>query len=75
MNPPHDIARCEGRMSTAGLGHAGRVSVTITTGHAECVRCRRREPIEPDTDAPDRGYPHTSPPQFVDGRCPLRIAP
>ena len=25
---------------------AGCVAVTITHGHAECVRCRRREPHE-----------------------------
>lgn len=75
MNLPYDIARCEGRMHTAVLDHAGCVSVTITTGYAECVRCRRREPIEPDPDAPDRGYPYISPPPFVAGRCHMRIAP
>ena len=67
-----DIARCEGRTIRV---EAMETPEHWPAPHPECVRCRRREPIEPDPDAPARGYPYISPPPFVDGRCPKRIAP
>ncbi len=70
MNLPYDIARCEGRVTSRPMGQIASVRVTSTMGHAECLRCRRREP-----GAPDRPAPHMSPPVFVGGRCPERIAP
>lgn len=68
---PADVSRCGGRMHTAGLGQRGCVAVSITHGHAECVRCRRREP------APEghQWVAYMSPPEFVDGKCPRRIEP
>lgn len=69
MTLPTDIARCPGRIVTT-LGGIGGFRVTSTMGHAECLRCRRREP-----GAPDRPAPHMNPPVFVGGRCPERIAP
>ena len=65
-----DVARCPGRVVSAVHGF-----YTVTIGQVECVRCRRREPHTPATDVPERPLPHMSPPQFVDGRCPQRIAP
>ncbi len=66
---PHDTARCPGRITNRQLGQIAGVRVTSSMGHSECVRCRRREP-----GAPDYQW-HMSPPAFVDGKCPERIAP
>lgn len=68
MTLPYDIARCAGRVTTLSKPGAA-VTVTLTAGQAECVRCRRREPGHPERQT------HMSPPQFVRGLCPDRIAP
>lgn len=67
---PADRARCDGRITSRPLGQIASVRVTSNAGHSECVRCRRREP-----GASDRPTQHISPPQFVGGKCPMRIDP
>lgn len=67
---PNDKARCPGRITHRPLGSIAGVRVTSNAGHSECVRCRRREP-----GAPDRPTTHMTPPVFVAGKCPMRIAP
>lgn len=62
---PYDIARCDGRVASAVHGF-----FTVTVGQSECVRCRRREPGRPDGP-----QVYTTPPPFVDGKCPSRIEP
>lgn len=69
MALPYDVARCAGRVATLSKPGAA-VTVTLTAGQAECMRCRRREP-----GAPNRPTPQMSPPEFVGGLCHERIAP
>ena len=69
MSLPYDIARCEGKIASRSLGQIASVRVTSNAGHSECVRCRRREPGNPDHQA------YMSPPAFVGGKCPERIEP
>ena len=66
----HDKARCPGRITHCTLGSIASVRVTSNAGHSECVRCARRAP-----GAPDQPTPHMEPPQFVGGKCPMRIEP
>lgn len=72
MTLPHDTARCEGRITHRPLGQVGGVRITSNVGHSECWRCRRREA---STASPGAPQPHITPPPFVGGRCPQRIAP
>lgn len=69
MTLPYDIARCGGRITRRPLGQIASIRVTSSMGHSECVRCRRREPGAPDHQT------HMTPPQFVAGKCPMRIEP
>lgn len=69
MTLPHDIARCEGRMTNRAAA-AGPIAAALFPDNvlaSECVRCRRREP-----GAPER-QPYMTPPAFVGGKCPERI--
>ena len=61
---PDDVARCDGRITTNPTGFG-----TISVGQVECVSCLRR--------TAERGEYvwMMEPPQFVDGKCPMRIAP
>ena len=67
---PYDMARCKGRITSLPIGEITSVLVTSHVGHAECVRCRRREPGRPD--GPQVAI---TPPTFEQGKCPQRIAP
>ena len=69
MTPPYYYARCHGRMVTQKI--PGTVTaVTISHGHAECVRClRRTSPGRPEEPK------FVEPPPLVDGKCPKREAP
>ena len=63
MTLPYDYARCEGRMATSSHAFG-----SIAVGQAECVRCQRRtSPPSPYRQS------YIMPPQFIDGRCPMRI--
>ncbi len=68
MTTPNDITRCTGRISGHPLGQVGNVRVTSGMGHVECVRCARREAAPPDAVVPAM-----EPPQFVGGKCPMRL--
>lgn len=69
MTTPNDITRCTGRISGRLLGQIGGVKVTSNAGHVDCLRCARRDP------APlDAVVSQMEPPQFVGGKCPMRVA-
>ncbi len=69
MTLPADVARCTGHMASQHMG--GPVTVNISVGRAECVRCLRR------TSAPEPGQQpvYMQPPAWVAGRCEARIDP
>lgn len=60
---PNDIARCDGRISQAVSGYG-----TVLVGQSECVRCARRTAPRPEQ------FWLSAPPEFLDGKCPDRIA-
>lgn len=63
MTLPYDYARCNGRIAT--LDSTG---VIVTMGQAQCVHCLRRT-----SPGRQEGQEFMEPPQFVTGRCSMRI--
>ena len=61
-------ARCNGRIVQQKIP-GQQTAITISHGQAQCVQCLRR--------TAERGEYvwMMDPPQFVDGKCPMRIAP
>jgi hypothetical protein len=55
-------------MSARLLAQVGGIKVTSNAGHVECLRCARRE-APPD----DAVVQHIDVPQFVGGKCPMRL--
>ena len=68
MTLPYDYARCTGRIVTQKIP-GQTTAITISHGQAQCVQCLRR------TAGRGEHVLMMEPPQFVDGRCPMRIAP
>jgi hypothetical protein len=65
MTLPYDYARCDGRIVQQKIP-GPQTAITISHGQAQCVQCLRR--------TAERGE-HVlmmEPPQFVDGKCPMR---
>lgn len=63
MTLPYDYANCEGCMATSADAFG-----TTSIGRVERVRCQRRtSPPSPYRQS------YILPPQFIDGRCPMRI--
>lgn len=70
MTLPYDIARCPGVMVNRTVGAIAAALFPDNRRHSECIKCRRREHGHPDQPAP-----HMDTPQFVAGKCPMRIEP
>lgn len=68
MKLSNDTARCGGRIVQQKIP-GPQTAITISHGQAQCVHCLRR--------TAERGEYvwMMEPPQFVDGKCPMRIAP
>lgn len=63
---PADVERCEGRIVTTRTAFG-----KVYTGQADCLHCLRR--TTPRDIA--HTYSFITPPAFVGGFCPQRIAP
>ena len=68
MKLSNDTARCNGRIVQQKIP-GPQTAITISHGQAQCVQCLRR------TSERGEHVLMMEPPQFVDGRCPMRIAP
>lgn len=68
MTLSNDTARCDGRIVQQKIP-GPQTTITISHGQAQCVQCLRR------TAWRGEHVLMMEPPQFVDGRCPMRIAP
>ena len=69
MTLPYDKARCKGVMVNRTVGAIAAALFPDNRRHSECIKCRRREPGHPDHQT------HMDTPQFVAGKCPMRIEP
>ena len=66
MNISNDDARCNGRIVQQKIP-GQQTAITISHGQAQCVQCLRR------TAGRGEHVLMMEPPQFVDGKCPMRI--
>lgn len=68
MTLPADVARCPGREARIEAMETPDYWLVL---HPQCEDCRRRDP------APlmHPWVSHMAPPEFIEGRCPMRIEP